>query len=707
MGEERFTLAGFTGAIDPRYRPAGSALEREISRLTDPGVALKTIHWGRNYLYLTRFEAPEGPIEVVVKQFRNHGWRRRLERRFRGSKAERSWRVARRLREAGFATPEPVLVLESDAPDGPSFYVCRHLPAAIEARYLFRAANAGELAGKFPAVDFPAFVALLGHTVRRLHDAGFWHRDLSGGNVLLPEDQAAAPRDLYLLDLNRTRCDRRLTLRQRSRDLCRLALFRPEHQRLLLDAYWGAGQGGGLRRRLYLFYHHGFRWKNEIKPRLRGAWSRIAAPFLPRRAHPHIPAAPEGAAARDKVVWDALSDQPHQHASRLEKLAVRLSDFPAHAVETAVVAGALPRIWRRYRALRKELAGERPPLPWPGLGLCVRPWPAAPDQLLGLIEESGASSILLRLHPWQDDHREEEELARELHARGYELTFTLPQNRDLVKDPARWEAAIEELAGRFLPYGRRFQIGQAINRSKWGIWNLGEYVRLAAAAGAILRSRGDVELAGPAVIDFEHLVTAAVLNLKREGLRFDAVASLLYVDRRGAPENPQAGFDTVGKVALLKAIADTSRNAPSGRCWITEVNWPLREGPHSPAGRSVAVDETAQADYLARYYLLALGTGYVERVFWWQLIARGYGLVDPGEGGLRRRPAFETFRHLARELAGSRLLGILPAPPEARLYRFERPDGSQVVAGWSLGGKVSVEMPRGLISVEPSVRYFS
>ena len=123
-------------------------------------------------------------------------------------------------------------------------------------------------------------------------------------------------------------------------------------------------------------------------------------------------------------------------------------------------------------------------------------------------------------------------------------------------------------------------------------------------------------------------VAAAVLNQKDLGVRFDAVSALLYVDRRGAPENAQAGFDTVDKVVLLKAIAETAKNA-AGRVWITEVNWPLWEGPHSPAGKSVSVDEESQADYLVRYYLLALGTGLVERVFWWQLVARGYGLIDP------------------------------------------------------------------------------
>ena len=58
-----------------------------------------------------------------------------------------------------------------------------------------------------------------------------------------------------------------------------------------------------------------------------------------------------------------------------------------------------------------------------------------------------------------------------------------------------------------------------------------------------------------------------------------------------------------GLADLSVPTSSTARNA-AGRCVITEVNWPLCEGPHSPAGRAVSVDEEAQADYLARYYLL-------------------------------------------------------------------------------------------------------
>ena len=100
----------------------------------------------------------------------------------------------------------------------------------------------------------------------------------------------------------------------------------------------------------------------------------------------------------------------------------------------------------------------------------------------------------------------------------------------------------------------------------------------------------------------------------------------------------------------------------------------------------MAVDEQTQADYLARYYLLALATGLVERVFWWQLAARGYGLLDPAAEGLRRRPAFHAMSTLVRELEGSLCLGPLPAPAPARLLGFRRADGAELVAAWSTAG---------------------
>ncbi len=688
---EHFARPGFTGEVAIASRPRD--LDAALVRLTDPGSATETLHWGRNYLYAARLETAAGELEVVVKQFRNQTPAQRLRRRLGGSKAERSWRAALAFAAAGIPTPEPVVWIESSDPAGPSFFVSRRLQDVFESRYFLRARNAGREAAEFPRVDVAAFFDHLGGQLRRMHDAGIWHRDVSIGNLLVRlEDDG--PR-IFLIDLNRVRLECALGLLRRSRDLCRLRILRSEDRRRLLDAYWEDGGATAWKRAIYGAAFYGFRFKNRLKAALR-APLRIARGARPaRRPHAHIPAAAEGAGVRDRVVWDRLSDQPHQHAGRLERLAVRLADSGDHARSAAAVLGAAPRIWRRYRQLARARSGE--PRPWGGIGVALRPHEADPEGLLAAVEELGVGPCLLRLHPWQQDHRPEEELAARLAAAGHELTFALPQNRELVRDPARWRAAVEELGERFRPYGSRFQVGQAVNRSKWGVWTHGEYLELAAAAGEILRRVPETEVLGPAVIDFEPHATAALLNRRRDGVRFDAVASLLYVDRRGAPENRQLGLDTAGKITLLHAIATTARNS-SGRTWITEVNWPLWEGPHSPAGRDVAVDEETQADYLSRYYLLALATGLVERVFWWQLAARGYGLLDPGDGGMRRRPAFHAMRTLVRELEGSLCLGPLPAPGPARLLGFRRADGAELVAAWSTGGAVEAELPHAAVA---------
>ena len=291
--------------------------------------------------------------------------------------------------------------------------------------------------------------------------------------------------------------------------------------------------------------------------------------------------------------------------------------------------------------------------------------------LIGALEATGVNRVLVRLHPWESDYSAELELVHELHRRGYELAFAVPQVRELVRDLDRWSAAVEEIAETFTPFGRQFQIGQAINRSKWGVWTYREYLELAARACAILRRYDSVEIMGPAVIDFEFQATAAVLNMRAEGVHFDIVSSLLYVDRRGQPENEQVGFDSPEKAALLKAIASTSRLS-GDRCWVTEVNWPLWEGPHSPAGRHVSVDEETQASYLSRYYLLMLASGMIERVYWWRLIARGYGLVEPGTNGeLRLRPSHRALTALERLLGGGTFTRLLLANDQARLMLFD------------------------------------
>lgn len=690
-----FEAAGVRGEISTAFGEID--LDRELPRLLDAGSAEETLHWGRNYLYTARWPAPDGEDQVVVKQFRCLSIRDRIRRWRRGTQAMRSWQGAHALLAAGVRTPQPVLVAESRERNGPAWFVTRRIEGAFEMRYLCRALEAGTERESYPDLDVLGALTAVGSMLRRLHDHGIWHRDVSVGNVLIPEGGG----EPWLVDLNRARTGRRLGAWRRTSDLSRLRIFRRPHQDVLLAAYWEVEPGRlGWRRRLYRWQQKSFLRKIALRDWIRRPFRRLASLYGPRTVHAHIPAAPEGAAVRDRVVWDRLSDQPHQHAGRYRRLAIRLGEAGEWLGHGAVVARVAPRIWRRYRELQRERGSA--PVAWSGMGIALtsRGNSGEDDQQVELLGGLPVRSAFVRIHAWDEDLGPNERLARRLADEGLEVSFGVAQNRDLVRDPDRWRAVLEEIGERFLPIGRRFQIGQAVNRSKWGVWGATEYARLAEIATETLRARApseSVELFGPPMIDFEFHTLAAWLNGPVRLPRFDGVSSLLYVDRRGAPENRQLGFDTADKVTLLRAVAETAKwTGP--RCWITEVNWPLREGPHSPAGRSVAVDADAQADYLVRYYLESLGTGLVERVFWWQLTARGYGLVDPASTGFVLRPAYRAMAALAGTLEGSSLVERRSVGDDARLWRFTRQGRSDVLVGWCVSGSLEVSAPEGVLA---------
>jgi hypothetical protein len=118
--------------------------------------------------------------------------------------------------------------------------------------------------------------------------------------------------------------------------------------------------------------------------------------------------------------------------------------------------------------------------------------------------------------------------------------------------------------------------------------------------------------------------------------------------------------------------------------WITEVNWPLEgTGKYSPASGKPNVSEDEQASYLVRYYALCLASGFVERVYWWQLVAPGYGLIDNRTGVWRKRPGFFAFQTMVGCLAGSRFLGR-DAERRGMIFYF-RKDGREIALCWTNG----------------------
>jgi len=194
-------------------------------------------------------------------------------------------------------------------------------------------------------------------------------------------------------------------------------------------------------------------------------------------------------------------------------------------------------------------------------------------------------------------------------------------------------------------------VGNAINRAKWGFYSVSEYLDFYQVFQAARDNCApSIKLCGPAIIDFEYHQTARALFNTRT-IKFDQVSALLYVDRCGHPMNRQLGFfDTTRKIQLLHSLAALSLKVVNPKLIITEVNWPLKgTAPHAPTSETECVSEQEYENYMVAYHQMALATQMVETVYWHQLMAPGYGLVDTRDGRLQTREAFGRYQRMVQE----------------------------------------------------------
>ncbi len=410
---------------------------------------------------------------------------------------------------------------------------------------------------------------------------------------------------------------------------------------------------------------------------------------------------------RFKFEWNDMADQPHNVAPRSDRTRHHLRRWPSYLELIGLNLVWDPAIFWRYRALRRRLF-RRPVDITPGMfGLAVSPRfgrPGETDAVLALLRETGVRRVLFRFPSWERDRLEDYSgFAGRLHSEGFEPAAALLQRREDVFAVEAWTDFAESAFDRLGPACPYFEIGHAWNRTKWGVWDHREYIRLARAAAAARDriGRKNIKLIGPAVIDFEYHLYPPVLR----AVDFDVISSLLYVDRVGAPENPQYGFTAAKKIAFFRACADVL--VPGGRpAWITEFNWPLENtGAWSPAAGKPNVGEDVQADFLVRYYIIALAGGVIDRAYWWQLVAPGSGLVDSRESPWRKRPSYAAFAFMASMLSGSVYTGKEETPRGGgtagrggEVYHF-RKGGREFALAWTRGGPLRREFDRPVASV--------
>jgi len=340
------------------------------------------------------------------------------------------------------------------------------------------------------------------------------------------------------------------------------------------------------------------------------------------------------------------SDQPDiVRVSKDEKKIVRLSQLDLYTELVLKDLRLLPGFVVDYFDIDRFRGADTSYF----FGIFADPLKNDPFMLLEYIYELNPDSVGVRLYMDEtlfdgDKLKIVKSFVKNLHYRGIDIFLVLAQTsqtKNIKNQKIFFEKIFEEFDGIVTNY----QVGEAINRIKWGIIMKDEYARFYKNALDAREDGGyEINFAAPSVIDFEWYYTLYYLDVVGER-NVDILNSLLYVDRRGAPENEQYGFDSIEKMELMKAIS------PRKPFWITEVNWPIKgTGEYKPTSEDEAVSLEEYSNYMVRYMILALASEVVDRVYWWQLAAKGYGLVDHTD--MSKTEAFYAYRFMIEQLKG-------------------------------------------------------
>jgi hypothetical protein len=685
---ERLFVGPYVGELAAAYRsPRTLAALAELRGWLEGPSAKVLAAGGRNRHICIDLPLESGEsTTVIVKAFGRQSWLNRLRDRRRGSKARRSWLAAAHLNAHGVGTPTPVGYLErwNGSRLEESYFIALYTP---HAQHFGQALN--ELFHERPEASlFMELLECVAGGIRAMHAAGFVHNDLGHQNLLLTPNGNGRWGNFQVIDLNRGRLRPQLSLRERALDFARLDM--PSQLLLLLmKMYWRGSPPRALAsweklyrtsRRLHIASR---RWRHPIREARRGR-SRGAKK-----------------APQDAWIWDERSGQAIGAHLRGERLRL----YPAERYIRTIVDSvrAAPSVWTRYREALGE-AFSRPVTFEGRVGVSIDPTPVTLEQELHLLAALGAIPVMVRFyhHEGLEGARFRSEVVRRLHQAAHPVSIALVQDRRAVLNPGSWRSFIGEVLDRVAPLVQTVEIGHNINRAKWGIWSFEELRRLYEPLNELRRRYPGVRFTGPGVIDFEYTFLLPALRQWPSDLPLAQLSHHLYVDRRGAPENPQGRFATVEKAALLRAVA---RYAGAEEVTITEVNWPLAgTGVHSPVlapycvsgnGDRAGVSEELYAHYMIRYLCLVLGSGFVDRVYWWRLAAKGFGLVDDSHPtALRPRPGYHALRHFLSAVGDATLMSAaLPLRTQSRhgRYRFEfrRRDGENVVLTYAHGPELS------------------
>ena len=353
---------------------------------------------------------------------------------------------------------------------------------------------------------------------------------------------------------------------------------------------------------------------------------------------------------KEPFKWDNYSDQPALLQDKAYKKSMKKKEFASllKTIFTALIMLPVSLVLMPFVG-RREINSKN----FFSLGVDFEREPQATQELL---EELQVTNILVRFKLWEMEKLETLKSFL-LEHQDKKIILKIMQDRENIEDLQLLKHNLENIFKELNTLVTVYEIGSTINRTKWGFFSVDEYNRFYKVAYDLQSTKfSELTLIGSGVIDFEYHFTAHTL-FNFSPYKYNGISALLYVDRRGAPENMQMGFALSDKIALLSTMVWASPKTEQ-RLYLTEANWPLSgTAPYAPTSEHECVDEESYADFMLRYHLLAFASQQVDSVSWHQLIAPGYGLVDNREG-IRKRSAFKSYKFMVKNLQNAQFLRL-------------------------------------------------
>lgn len=163
-------------------------------------------------------------VTVAYKRFRRRNWWKSLTGMLRPRRALRNWRLSELLRREGICTPQAlVAVVPRGAPDRVDSYLATEWVEGVSL-YQFPRWLASMPAARQGGL-LHAAAERIGRLLGRLHGAGFTHRDLKPGNLMLAGNREDVDTlQAHLIDLDGVKRHASVGRRERAKDLSRLAV---------------------------------------------------------------------------------------------------------------------------------------------------------------------------------------------------------------------------------------------------------------------------------------------------------------------------------------------------------------------------------------------------------------------------------------------------------------------------------------------------